>query len=425
MSGKRIIVFSICLISSLFFIRCSTSKPTTTSYSSTKKISIAKDDDLNAQFYLYKNTDTAATLFFMLNTEQLLYARLDTGLQFYASVKLTLRLYSASDNALLDSVSQTYYINKNSTTFFNYLNTRISDNDYNVQILITDLHRKTVFKYFTEIKLNNNNTRNNFLITLNDKLLFKPYAIEGNKIKIYHRKKYPILYVDVFNYNHSPAPPPFSNITKSIQYLPDSSFSITLLDSGYYQIQLQPYKYYHIRPNQSIIDGLTIFSIDSIFPNIKDAREMLYTSRYIMNKNEFERCNSLSNISDIKKCVDNFWIQIAGSKERAKEIIKNYYQRVIDANKLFTSYQYGWQTDRGMIYIIFGHPEDIQKFQNIEKWYYSINGQKNALVFNFYKNKNNPFTSSDYILERSDYYKDIWYIVVDKIRQGRLSTSGR
>ncbi|RME17582.1 MAG: GWxTD domain-containing protein [Bacteroidetes bacterium] len=94
----------------------------------------------------------------------------------------------------------------------------------------------------------------------------------------------------------------------------------------------------------------------------------------------------------------------------------------MDANRLFTSYKYGWQTDRGMIYIVFGPPEDIQKTYLFEKWYYSLNGQRNALVFTFYRNKNNPFTNSDFILERSDYYKDLWYFAVERIRQGRLST---
>ena len=386
-----------------------------------KKITNATTDALNSQFYFWKNTDTSAIAYTMIQTEPLLYTRLDTGWQFYASIKISIALYSISKNKFYDSTSVVCFIPQNETTYFHSFPIKISNDNFTAKIIITDLNKKLQYTYYTEIKLNNDFTRNNFLLTQGNKILFKPFAIEGSKIQIYHSKKFSSLNVDVFKYHHSPAPPPFSNFSPSVNYLPDSSFTIRIIDNSYYTIHIQPNVFYHIRANTEILDGITIFSIDSIFPNIKDAKEMLYTTRYIMNKNEFERCLNTSQISETKKCIDNFWIQIAGSKERAKEVIKNYYQRVIDANQLFTSYKYGWQTDRGMIYIVFGPPEEIQKTNNNEKWLYSLNGQRNALVFNFVKNKNNPFTTSDYILERSDYYKDIWYLAVDQIRQGRLS----
>ncbi|GIV27651.1 MAG: hypothetical protein KatS3mg027_1465 [Bacteroidia bacterium] len=410
-----------CFIFKIIFLQCTSHRYNSDLPKSKTSISIAKEDELNAQFYFYKNSDTTATFYTLFNTEPLLFARLDTGLQFYASVKITINLYSITKNKWTDSVNRIIHINQNTPQFFYSFSFPLNQDNYQVKIFITDLNRKMQYSYFTELLVTTEYSRNNFLTTIQDKMLFKPYVYEQNEVKIYHRKKLPFLYVDVFRYNHRPAPPPFSNIVPSLQYLPDSSFTIQLQQEGYYSLTVQSNCFYHIRANQNTLDGFTLFSIDSVFPNIKDSREMLYTSRYIMNKNEFERCANLSNLDEIKKCVDNFWIQIGGSKERAKEMIKNYYQRVIDANRLFTSYHYGWQSDRGMIYIVFGKPEDIQKNFQTEKWYYSLNGQKNALVFTFHKNKNNPFTNSDYILERSDYYKDIWYLTVDKIRQGRLS----
>lgn len=358
----------------------------------------------------------------MFNTSSLLFTRLDTGLQFYAGVKITVHLNSLSKNAVTDSSSKTIYIPQMQDALFDFFTIPASNDNYNVKITITDLNKKTQYRYYTELNLTNAGTRQNFLMTLNDKVVFKPYVIEKSEVKIYHRYKYPSLQVDVFKYNHTPAPPPFTNVTPSLNYLPDSTFALDILQEGYYRLKILPHRYYHIRLPNGTTEGFTVFGIDSVFPNLRDAREMLYTSRYIMSKNEFERCHQLSDIDETKKCIDNFWLQIAGSKERAKEVIKNYYHRVIDANRLFTSYKYGWQTDRGMIYIVFGPPEDIQKNYSSEKWYYSLNGQRNALVFTFYRNKNNPFTNSDFILERSDYYKDLWYFAVERIRQGRLST---
>ena len=43
------------------------------------------------------------------------------------------------------------------------------------------------------------------------------------------------------------------------------------------------------------------------------------------------------------------------------EIMDEYYSRVGYANKNFTTYQEGWRTDRGMIYIIFGPPSNVER----------------------------------------------------------------
>ncbi len=406
----------------LLLIQCCSQHTALNRTSKNTSISTAKEDELNAQFYFYKNSDTTVIFYSSFNSEPLLFTRLDTGLQFYASVKILIYFYSITKNILSDSVSQIVHIPQQHTTIFQSFSFPLKNDNYTVKIFMIDQNRKVQYSYVTELPLTTNSTRNNFLVMFQNNILFKHYAPENSTVKIYHRQKLPLLYVDVFKYHHQPALPPFSNSSPVFNYLPDSSFSISLINKDYYTLSLQSGCFYHIRTNPQSLEGVSIFTLDSVFPNIKDSKEMLYTSRYIMNKNEYERCAHLTALEDTKKCIDNFWIQIADSKERAKEILKNYYQRVIEANRLFTSYKFGWQTDRGMIYIIFGPPENIQKTFHNEKWFYSVNGQKNALVFTFLKNKNNPFTNSDYILERSDYYKDIWYLTVDKIRQGRLST---
>lgn len=410
--------FLFLLLLMLLLIQCTAKNPR---FQGRKNLNIAKEDVLNAQYYLYKNSDTTAILFFDINTDYLLFSRLDTGMQFYAKIKVHAQLYSKTKNILTDSVSSYFYIPQNNHLFFGQIALPVGQDEYGLKLNIIDANKNNQYSYFSEYNLSNDQVRNNFLPLYNDKVLVKPYIPENSTVKILYRKKNPFLNVDVFNYNHNPAPPPFANITPALNYKPDSSFVITLQENSYYPLNVQKNKYYHIRPDNNLPDGITIFSIDSVFPNIKDAREMLYTTRYIMSKNEFERCNQATSIAEVKKCIDNFWIQISGSKERAKEVIKNYYSKVINANLLFTSYKYGWQTDRGMIYIIFGPPEDIQKNIHTEKWYYSVNGQKNALFFIFNRNKSNPFTPPDFVLERSDYYKDWWYLSVDKIRQGRLS----
>jgi GWxTD domain-containing protein len=135
-----------------------------------------------------------------------------------------------------------------------------------------------------------------------------------------------------------------------------------------------------------------------------------------MNKEEFESCK---NANDKKAAIDNFWITIAGSKERARELLKRYYGRVKEANKYYSSYTQGWKTDRGIIFIVFGPPTSVYKNKNNETWVYGIESNPNSVHFNFIKTKN-PFSDNDYILERSVYLKDPYYTAVDYWRQGRI-----
>ena len=43
------------------------------------------------------------------------------------------------------------------------------------------------------------------------------------------------------------------------------------------------------------------------------------------------------------------------------ELMEEYYGRVRYTNEHFDAWQPGWETDRGMIYILFGPPDEIQR----------------------------------------------------------------
>jgi GWxTD domain-containing protein len=43
------------------------------------------------------------------------------------------------------------------------------------------------------------------------------------------------------------------------------------------------------------------------------------------------------------------------------ELMEEYYRRIAFSLEAFTVIQEGWKTDRGMIYILFGPPDEIQR----------------------------------------------------------------
>jgi GWxTD domain-containing protein len=135
---------------------------------------------------------------------------------------------------------------------------------------------------------------------------------------------------------------------------------------------------------------------------------------YICTKLEYDR---LEAAKGDKRAFDRTVLTITGDTERAKQLIRSYFRRVELANQYFTSYKEGWKTDRGMIYIIFGQPDEVYKFYDREVWNYD-----NALYkvsFDFVKSSS-VFDPDNYVLIRNEKHKQVWYQVVDLWRNARF-----
>ncbi|MEL7006518.1 MAG: GWxTD domain-containing protein, partial [Bacteroidota bacterium] len=128
---------------------------------------------------------------------------------------------------------------------------------------------------------------------------------------------------------------------------------------------------------------------------------------------------SLMAAKESKAAFDDFWLDLTRSSERARDIIKNYYDRVEEANRLFTTYKPGWKTDRGMIYITFGPPGKVIKSNNEETWIYLSTRDLKKIEFKFVK-ASSIFSNSHYALVRDKKYADAWYKAIRLIRQGRF-----
>jgi GWxTD domain-containing protein len=118
-----------------------------------------------------------------------------------------------------------------------------------------------------------------------------------------------------------------------------------------------------------------------------------------------------------KKSFDRVILNITGSAERAREFMSNYFKRVEWANFYFTSYKEGWKTDRGMIYILFGLPDELYKFDDREVWTYKSAHLKET--FNFVRSST-IFDPENYVLIREKKFQELWYDKVDLWRNARF-----
>ncbi len=71
---------------------------------------------------------------------------------------------------------------------------------------------------------------------------------------------------------------------------------------------------------------------------------------------------------------DSLWLSFRSDKANAANMINQYYSRVEEANRRFSSTKEGWRTDQGMLYIVLGPPLDVRKTKDRQVWYYDLRG---------------------------------------------------
>jgi GWxTD domain-containing protein len=192
----------------------------------------------------------------------------------------------------------------------------------------------------------------------------------------------------------------------------DSVFSLspvepfTLITGGLYLLQTDTTK----------AQGLAFRVQGPHYPNLVELKDLIPPLIYITNREE--RAGLDKSYND-KKSFDKFWLDMSGSPERARKIIRNYYQRVEEANTLFTSFKEGWQTDRGMIYTLYGPPDDVVGDGTGEEWLYTETNDLPRMRFRFVHSPN-IFAPNNYVLVRSKRLDTNWFRVVDLWRKARM-----
>jgi GWxTD domain-containing protein len=375
---------------------------------------------IHPEFNIYHNSDTTSLLFFKIRTFELLYrANEETG-KNKAAVRIFYKLYASLDSKeILDSATTVLNINKSSRNYLiSYipLKTQLGKN-YSLEIQTTDLIRNTINQHVLEINKSSFSSNQFFIFT--DKRLnqpvFKKFTKDTLEIninnKISENSKFSI---EVFSQNFSPAMPPFysQNIeldipepTNKYEFESIKDIDFTISDPGLYLFSLEN--------NDSLKTTINYF--DNYYPEFKTPEQLLEPLIYLNSSKEFKK---MALYEKPKFAVDSFWLNTTGNVERAKELIRIYYNRAQLANYYFTSYKEGWKTDRGMIYLVLGMPTTIFKTSTSEIWTYGKSATYKTMEFTFIK-KHHPFCKDYFVLDRSEIYDRLWYQAVDTWRNGR------
>ena len=181
----------------------------------------------------------------------------------------------------------------------------------------------------------------------------------------------------------------------------------TLTDEGYYFFQ----------SDSTASTGLLLRTVHEAFPKVKDWNEMVEMTTYISTKKEHE---NLLLAQDKKKALDAYWLNLTRNEEAAKDLIRNYFKMVEFSNILFTDFKEGWKTDRGMVYIVMGPPQEVNFFEDREVWSYAGIDDTSKIRFTFTRVKT-ILSPHFYTLNRSRAYQPIWFKNISQWRSGRMA----
>ncbi|MBU4445662.1 MAG: GWxTD domain-containing protein [Candidatus Marinimicrobia bacterium] len=113
--------------------------------------------------------------------------------------------------------------------------------------------------------------------------------------------------------------------------------------------------------------------MSKLIDNLDDAIEQL---KYITNTKVIKDLQK-SKPKEKKEKFIKFWKQRDPSPATTEnEIMNEYYKRIQYSNEHFSGFMDGWKTDMGMVFILFGPPNDIERHpfeiqsKPYEIWYY-------------------------------------------------------
>jgi GWxTD domain-containing protein len=171
---------------------------------------------------------------------------------------------------------------------------------------------------------------------------------------------------------------------------------------------------YLVQSDTNSAKGFSFRVENEFYPRYGKLEDLPSPLMYITTKSEFNR---LDKARTSKAEFDKIILDITKDPERAKVFIRNYYRNTELANLFFSSFKEGWKTDRGMIFMIYGQPEEVTKTDGREIWTYPAGNQK--LRFSFVQG-GTIFDPNNFVLIRERKFSDSWFMQVDLWRKVRF-----
>ena len=128
---------------------------------------------------------------------------------------------------------------------------------------------------------------------------------------------------------------------------------------------------------ESVILSISRLGISSSVGNISQA---IQNMRYILDDDEWKKLSKAKSDEQERLFIE-YWLSRDPTPEtKENELMDEYFSRISYSNVNFKTYTDGWKSDMGMIYVLFGPPDDLEVYNDPlsrmyqQRWhYYRIN----------------------------------------------------
>jgi GWxTD domain-containing protein len=159
-------------------------------------------------------------------------------------------------------------------------------------------------------------------------------------------------------------------------------------------------------------DGFAVRVVSGNFPKYTKIDDLADPLIFVTTPEEYKQLVAAGNE---KPKFDKVVLDITRDKDRAKNFMRSYFRRVELANQYFSSFKEGWKMDRGMIYLVFGVPDELAKNGGNEVWNYRSFGAR----FTFVKS-GSVYDPDNYVLLRDKRFTEAWFSTIDLWRKSRF-----
>ena len=408
----------------LFLASCSSSNNSQGNKSNKPVLYNPASTSLHPKLGIYHISDTESQLFIMINTNELLVSEANSEGVPKSDIRIHYQMFDCTD------IENNKLVN-DSSTFINAVEIRQQQKiivfpiavraeqgrRYLLSVQITDLLRRNTIRQFISVNKTSVFSGQNYkVMTLNGSPKLENTINEKDIIRIeYRRKPADKLFIKYMNITQPIASSPVSTVTaEALTFKPDSIWEQAYNPNTNFMFGYEGL--YLIQVDTAKQEGLLLMNYGTSFPVEDRTSQLIQPVQYFLNENEYRKLNA---VEVPKKMMDNFWLATTGSTDKARMLIRVFYTRLSYANMYFTDFKEGWKTDRGMIYLIYGLPNNINKGSNSETWEYTRKQQANPLTFVF-ERQPSPYSEEYFVLRRGDAQPTYWRQAIDSWRKGQI-----
>jgi GWxTD domain-containing protein len=432
---RNIIIRSSCfvlsvILSVIFFNSCRSTQQAVDSKDLSYLYNPTKNS-INPKYSVYNQSDEQSVLSIKFFTKDLFFSEANAQGIPAAQMLFNIKLYNISQGRQLADTA-VYNISivevKGRPEYVFNVPLRVEKgNEYVAELRILDRLRLFVVQAFVPFNTLSYYNRYNFKVVshFGKNELFNPVLKVDEYVNIlYSRGPIDSLYITFFRpFREVPDPPNMILPVKTLDYEPEKTVALAYSDT--LPMMFPREGIYHVTLDRDIKEGYTFFNLGTTYPSMRSPDVMIEPLAYLASKEELD---TMRFALRQKMALDDFWIKMGGNVDKARELIRIYYMRVLYTNFYFSSYKEGWRSERGMIYIIYGPPDKVYKSAEGENWGYSKPVIKSSwggrysvtedyLFFNF-KKDDNLYSDNDYYLSRNETLVTYWDKAIASWRKG-------